>query len=189
MSLLRNMKTMVLASLVAFACNDQKKVTLQGLAPTADVKALAPITGTQAPSAVQTAKTKQKVELQAIAIPKTPSKLHIGWKSPEGTAVNADAPFRLRWRSSEGLEDPPEDVRAQGNLVTDGFDLSLRPTKGALFAKLIGDVQLVVCDALTHKVCVPVARELELGFVVTGDAANARPEIPLPQATVAVGAQ
>jgi hypothetical protein len=135
-----------------------------------------------------TQEPKQKLALADLVIPGVPSRLHIAWKIPEGTAVNPDAPFRLRWRASEGLATPPEDVRNEGRSVSEGFNLDLVPTQGTDRAELLGDVEIVVCDALTHKVCLPVKRHLELTFVVRkGDASapqarSTPPELPLPEA-------
>lgn len=124
-----------------------------------------------------------RIKLEHIVIPPTAAKLHVAWKIPPGTSVNEDAPFRLRWRSSEGLETPPEDVRGAGRSATEGFDLDLKPTAGTEQAELLGDVEVVVCDANTHKVCLPVHRVLELTFAVKPHAPASKPEVPLPEAT------
>jgi hypothetical protein len=91
----------------------------------------------------------------------------------KGTGVNDEAPFKLRWRSSDGLAEPPADVAAKGASVSNGFDVALVPNHGTTFARLLGDVDLVVCDAETHSVCVPVKRELEMTFNVTPTVAPA----------------
>jgi hypothetical protein len=65
------------------------------------------------------------------------------------------------------LAEPPADVAAKGASVSNGFDVALVPNHGTTFARLLGDVDLVVCDAETHSVCVPVKRELEMTFNVT----------------------
>jgi hypothetical protein len=121
-----------------------------------------------------------RIRLEGLAVTTAPSRLHFAWKMPAGTTVNEDAPFRLRWRTSEGLATPPEDVKGAAHSA--GFDVELTPTKTATQASLLGDVELVVCDADTHKVCVPVKRELQLDFSVGADARTKSVEIPLPEA-------
>ncbi len=48
--------------------------------------------------------------------------------------------------------------------------------------------EVVVCDAMTHSVCVPVKRRVEMPFLVTRGAAEARAEVSvlLPQARAAL---
>lgn len=112
-----------------------------------------------------------------------PTKVHVAWLSPEGTAVNEEAPFRVRWNRSDGLVEAPGDVKATGSRAKEGFDVDVTPTTGAPGAVLTGEVDLVVCDVATHAVCVPVKRELELGFVVQkGGPEEVRITIPLPKA-------
>lgn len=124
----------------------------------------------------------QKVRIDDVAVPNAPSKVHVAWVVPQGTGVNDDAPFRLRWKTSDGLSAPPEDVTAKGANVNAGFDVEVKPNKGTNYAKLVGDVDLVVCDVATHSVCVPVKRELEMTFAVAGDAAAPSVRVALPEA-------
>jgi len=59
----------------------------------------------------------------------------------------------------------------------------VQPMANAPNASLTGEINIVVCDSATHSVCVPVKRSLELGFVVTQDAAEqATVKVPLPEA-------
>jgi hypothetical protein len=139
-------------------------------------KRKAETTVTKAPTREST-----RIQVESVTVGAVPSRLHFAWKMPVGTAVNEEAPFRLRWRSSEGLAVPPEDVKGAAHSA--GFDVALTPTSTATQAALLGDVELVVCDANTHKVCVPVKRELALNFVVQpGATSAAQIEIPLPEA-------
>lgn len=125
-----------------------------------------------------------KVEIPELAIRAgTATKVKVEWSSPTGTAVNEDAPFRVRWNRSDGLADAPADVKATGSHATDGFTVQVLPTPGAPNAVLTGEIDLVVCDVATHSVCIPVKRSLELGFVVVKDGpTEAKVTIPLPQA-------
>lgn len=109
--------------------------------------------------------------------------MHVKWQTPAGTGINEDAPFRVRWKKSEGLTEAPPEMKATGANVKDGFDVHVAPLPGAPRATLDGDVDVVVCDVATHRVCVPVRRSLDLGFVVTADAPGAATlDIRLPAA-------
>lgn len=123
-----------------------------------------------------------KVVLEEIGVPSAPSEVSVRWKIPSGTSVNDEAPFRIRWKSSEALENAPEDVAAKGAGHEHGFRIALKPARGAKVARLLGEVELVVCDAESHSVCLPVKREVDLTFVVGGGAAPKPVELQLPSA-------
>ena len=127
----------------------------------------------------------EKVEVPVVNISdKVETTVHVTWDTPAGTAVNDEAPFRVRWTTSEGLAEVPPEMRAKGKDVSDGFDVRVVATKGAPEAMLIGDVDLVVCDSESHSVCVPVKRKLAMPFLV-GHGTTAKREsvkVPLPKA-------
>jgi hypothetical protein len=126
----------------------------------------------------------ETVEVPEVRVRKDASTtVHVTWIVPKGTAVNDDAPFRVRWNRSDGLVEAPSDVKSTGSAVKDGFHVSVRPTPGTPNATLNGVIDIVVCDATTHSICLPVRRNVELGFVVATDAADkASVAIPLPEA-------
>lgn len=126
----------------------------------------------------------EKVEIDEVRIrPDAITTVRVTWKAPAGTAVNDDAPFKVRWNRSDGLVEAPADVKSTGSKVKDGFTVTVRPMKGAPVATLDGEIDIVICDAATHSVCVPVKRSLELGFMAVKDASSeARVEVPLPEA-------
>ena len=105
------------------------------------------------------------------------------WDAPKGTGLNEEAPFKVRWKKSEGLSETPADTKTTGATVKKVFDLVVKPAAGAARAKLEGELDLVVCDVETHAVCVPVRRALDLSFVVTKDgAAETELKVTLPEA-------
>ena len=137
-----------------------------------------------APVAKAAPQVSAKVEIPELAIRAGgTSKVRVVWSQPEGTAVNEEAPFRVRWNRSDGIASPPEDVRGTGSRAKEGFTVDVTPTAGAPNAVLTGEIDLVVCDVKTHAVCLPVKRSLELGFVVVKDGpGEAKVTVPLPQA-------
>ena len=107
----------------------------------------------------------------------------VAWKSPPGTAVNEEAPFRVRWDRSDALAEAPADVKATGNAARDGFHIVVKPLDGAPNATLGGVIDLVVCDNATHAVCIPVRRKVDIEFVVDKAAlAETTVTVDLPQA-------
>ncbi|MBX3207278.1 MAG: hypothetical protein KF764_19680 [Labilithrix sp.] len=126
----------------------------------------------------------EKVEVPEVRIrADADTTVRVTWITPPGTAVNDDAPFRVRWNRSDGLADAPNDVKSTGSAVKDGFRVTVRPMAGAPNATLGGEINIVVCDSQTHSVCVPVRRSVELGFIAAKDAAGeATVAIPLPAA-------
>ncbi len=160
-----------LSSVFVVACHEEKKES----APPAVVSA-APV--------ARAAAAPLKVEIPELAIRADgTSKVRVVWSAPDGTAVNEEAPFRVRWNRSDGLADAPSDVKGTGSRAKDGFLVDITPTPGTPNAVLTGEIDLVVCDVATHAVCLPVKRSVELGFVVTkGGPSEARVTIPLPQA-------
>lgn len=129
------------------------------------------------------------VKLEKLEVPEVriragaPTTVNVKWSMPKDTAVNDEAPFRIRWNRSDGLAEAPTDVRSTGSTVKEGFTVKVQPMKGATNPTLGGGIDIVVCDSATHSVCVPVHRSVELGFVAAADAADtATVTIPLPEA-------
>jgi hypothetical protein len=167
--------SLVLVTAALGAC--EKKDPVRGTEPTPPSPAVA---------AASTAKTADappsKVSIPNVVVAeKGTTKVHVAWKLPAGTGVNDGAPFRVRWTSSEGLAHAPEDMHAKGADVTQGFDVSVTPANGAP-SLLAGDVNVVVCDVATHRVCVPVSRRIEMTFLAEGTSPVADVTVPLPEA-------
>ena len=115
--------------------------------------------------------------------PGVETKVRVAWRSPPGTGVNEEAPFKVRWSHSDALADAPADVRATGTAAREGFDIRVLPLAGTPNATLTGVIDLVVCDMATHAVCIPVRRTIEIEFVVNKSAPpEATVTVDLPQA-------
>ena len=125
-----------------------------------------------------------KVEFPEVHIrPGVETKVRVAWKSPAGTGVNEEAPFKVRWSHSDALADAPADVKATGTSAREGFDIQVKPLAGTPNATLTGVIDLVVCDMATHAVCIPVRRKIEIEFVVNKSApAETTVTVDLPQA-------
>lgn len=147
-----------------------------GSGPAAQVAVAVPEAGTAA--------VVEKVEVPEVRIRASgDTTVRVTWITPKGTTVNDEAPFRVRWNRSDGLADAPNDVKSTGSAVKDGFVIKVRPMPGAPNATLDGEINIVVCDDVTHSVCVPVRRSVELGFIAANDATDqASVSIPLPAA-------
>jgi hypothetical protein len=163
--------------LLALAACDKKgeSVTLSPpIITTASVSASAPILGKPG--------ERVKIDAAEIAVPPGKSSLHVQWAVPDGTAINDDAPFSVRWGSSDGLVSSPADIKGVGKDVRGGFDVPIELMKGASGGQLTGDIDLVVCDVETHSVCVPLKRRVELTFAAGRGNAKGDVTLPLPRA-------
>ena len=116
--------------------------------------------------------------------PGSASKILVHWEIPKGTGINDEAPFRVVWATSRGLARLPAPTREKGTLAKDGFEIQIEPLAGATTAELTGVLDMVVCDVVTHSVCLPVRRTLAATFAVAKGAAPAPVSIPLPAAAV-----
>ena len=114
--------------------------------------------------------------------PGSSSKIRVSWEIPQGTGVNDEAPFRVVWASARGLARLPAPTREKGTLARDGFEIQVEPVAGAKTAELTGVLDMVVCDVVTHSVCLPVRRTLTASFAVEAGAPPAAVSIPLPAA-------
>lgn len=170
-------------SLGGSAC-DKKVATDRSTDPTAKPAVTAPPPKTSIITV--DAGPAETVEVPEVRIRKdADTTVKVIWLTPKGTAVNDEAPFRVRWNRSDGLADAPADVKSTGSAVKDGFKIKVRPMSNAPNATLDGELSIVVCDAATHSVCVPVKRNVQLGFVIVKDAnTEATVSIPLPEAKV-----
>lgn len=131
----------------------------------------------------------REVQVETVSVPEVSidpareSKVKVSWKTPAGTGVNSDAPFKVRWTTSEGLEAAPPDAKGKGGDVMSGFDVPVKPMSGVPGGTLAGTVELVVCDVETHAVCVPVKRKIEMSFRTAKGAPTEVPvSVPLPEA-------
>lgn len=172
------MRALCIFILASLACSKEQKKE-----PTAALAAPTPaVVASAAPSGTTAAAHAPPLVLNDVRIPKKGSKVHVKWALSDGTAVNAEAPVKIRFRTSEGLAEVPPDQKTTGATVQDGFDVDIRPEPHAAEAKLVGEVGLVICDAIDHSICLPVRRTLELQFVIGADAAATQTvSLPLPQ--------
>jgi hypothetical protein len=181
-STLRLLATTI-AALVASGCEKSAPPSSSNDAPppqaSASASAAAPV-----PVVDAGLRVLEKVEIPEVRIrPSSPTTVQVTWSTPKGTAVNDDAPFRVRWNRSDGLVEAPADVKSTGNAIKNGFPVKVQPMPGAPNATLDGEISIVVCDDVTHALCVPVKRTVGLGFVVVKDATpEAKVTIPLPAA-------
>lgn len=114
--------------------------------------------------------------------PDRPSRVFVGFSAPAGTKVNAEGPARVTWIDAAGLARTPATIRTQGAEVQKGFDLMLEPAPEASGGHLRGVLELVICDAESARVCLPVRRTLEARIVVReGGVPRAEP-VRLPKA-------
>lgn len=148
-----------------------------------------PITGaivTPAPGTAAAPKEakrpKDRFDAVEVAVPTGKSRLHVAWKIPPGTGINDEAPFSVRWVSSDGLSVTPTDIHGVGKDVDEGFDIPVELMEGTSGAKLAGDLEMVVCDIATHAVCVPLRRQLEITLNPAKGSALGSVTLPLPSA-------
>jgi len=136
-----------------------------------------------APRGAIGAAERPKIDAAEIAVPPGKSELHVAWSVPKGTVINDEAPFKLLWTSSDGLVDPPTDIKGHGQDVVSGFEIPIDVLPDSSGAKLSGDLDIVVCDDVTHSVCVPIKRRVELTFAVGAKGApKGMVALPLPSA-------
>ena len=166
----------VLALALACLCACDKKDSAS-TAPTDSATAAAPGAGGPAIGG-----GRPKLDSAEIAVPVGKSDLHVAWSVPKGTEINDEAPFAVRWASSDGLVSPPTDIKGHGKDAAAGFDVPIETMPDASGGKLAGDLDLVVCDTVTHSVCVPIKRRLELTFAVGKGTSQGRVTLPLPSA-------
>jgi hypothetical protein len=135
------------------------------------------------PPASAPATAIERVRVDEVAVAARGTTIHVAWHVPQGTGVNGEAPFHVHWRQSDGLAIPPPAMNAKGADVQGGFDVALTPIADTPGGKLVGDLDIVVCDTATHLVCVPLRRELELPFRVEALAPSAATvTVALPEA-------
>ena len=159
--------------LVLADTNHQRLVTVPLRGPPT-VTALS-ITGLTAPTrgvAVATATETPTLDPRAADLPVAwrvakagAAIVTIAWQLPAGTAVNEEAPARLRWVGATGLASTPAAVQGLGALMSAGVRVPVEVT--AATASLDGVLDLVTCDVATHRVCVPVRRNVR-GTITRG---------------------
>jgi hypothetical protein len=167
-----------LTGLLGSAC--ERKVAPSPLATvTTQAAPTASVPATTAPRA----SGAERIKTEQSKIRKKGSVVHLAWQIPKGTSVNDEGPFRLRWKTSEGLIEVPEERTDKGQAVADGLDVAVKPAPEADEAKLVGEISMVVCDSETHSVCVPIKRTIEMSFAVYADAPEkSSVQVPLPRA-------
>lgn len=144
----------------------------------------APLTGISLEPKAQAAqaKTLDAVSLGLLKIPRASASegakaiLNIGFRIPAGTAINADAPFKLIWEEAHGLIKVPEPQKRLGKDVQQGVRVELEPAKNSISGALAGTLELMLCDDVTHRVCVPYKRSISATFsVVDGAPSSSSP--------------
>ncbi len=149
----------------------EKTIALDGL--TAPTQGVAVAVATERPRA----KPEERISIGSTSLNDT-GKIHVSFQVPAGTGINEDAPFRAHFLARSDNAALPADVRATGKDVKDGFDIVLAPVASAPTVHMSADVDVVVCDIDTHRVCVPVRREIR--FDAQLHVANAPRALVLP---------
>lgn len=93
---------------------------------------------------------------------RAPATVRIAWQLPEGTGINEDAPAALRWVSAKGLERTPENMKLHGKDIANGVPIQIALTADE--ATLDGVLDVVTCDVATHRVCIPLRRNVRATF-------------------------
>ena len=180
--------------LLSAACNRESSSGTGGAGNAASAGALAanvapPAATSGAAAAPIAAASAKRPPVEVVTLPDVfiaegaATTLHVAWKIPAGTGINDEAPFHVRWTTSVGLSEVPPEAKSKGADVHLGFDITVAPLAGEPAAQLGGLLSVVVCDAETHKVCLPVQRRIEVTFSVQkGGKQKVYAEVALPAA-------
>lgn len=170
---------LLLCAAALVACKKDDAPAAGSAAPSASASDRA-----SAPGAIGSAgkKPREKFDAIEVDVPPQKSSLHVAWKLPDGTGVNDEAPFVVRWVSSDGLASAPADISAHGKDVEHGFDVPIELMRDSSGGKLVGDIDMVVCDVATHAVCVPLKRELDITLNAQAGVKPGAVSLPLPSA-------
>ena len=178
-------KHAVLLGLLLAACDKEKEKAVEPVASASAPVVVAAPSASAPPADSHGRHGKlEKFEMPEVRIKEdAETTVRVAWKVPAGTALNDEAPFRVRWNRSDGLVEAPSDAKSTGSAVKDGYAIKVKPLKGAPNPTLAGEIDLVVCDSVNHAICLPVRRRVELGFLAAKDAATEiKVEMPLPAA-------
>jgi hypothetical protein len=176
------MRRLLLFCVLALGCDKKADPTPIPVTPTLDNAPGAG--GPLASASVEAPKKRPKERFDAVEVnvPVGKSSLHVAWQIPNGTGINDEAPFAVRWVSSDGLAVTPIDIHAFGRDVEKGFEIPIELMTGTSGGKLAGDLDMVVCDTATHAVCVPLRRQLEITLNPSKGSALGSLNLPLPAA-------
>ncbi|MGH7282049.1 MAG: hypothetical protein ACRELY_11035, partial [Polyangiaceae bacterium] len=155
---------------LAIANASEKEIALNGLT--------APAKGVAIASASERARAKPEERIALGNVALGAKGVHVEWQVPTGTGVNEDAPFRAHFLEAAGAA-LPADVRGTGKDVKNGFDMPITLSAPKSPAHFRADVDVVACDIATHRVCLPVRREISFDVV---DGGPSTLKIPLPLA-------
>lgn len=105
-----------------------------------------------------------------------PATLRLTWRLPAGTAINEEAPAHLRWVSAVGLAKVPAAVTLVGKQAAAGLSVAVEVS--AANASFDGVLDVVTCDAATHRVCVPVRRNVRATITRGAEQLSASAALP-----------
>jgi len=154
------------------------------------------ITGNDAPRSLALAGLEPPAPKSSSASPPAPtlafasvrapasgrSTLHLDWGLPKGTALNEEGYLKLSWTNVVGVARAPDAIRTTGAGAKGGIDVAIEPAKDQRAGSLTGTLELVICDDIEHRVCVPIRRTLSIPISFEGNAPPAKATIPLPPA-------
>jgi DNA-binding beta-propeller fold protein YncE len=157
---------------------DSKRETGAALSFTGLTAPLSGVTLTRAQELIVPA--ENHLAVGGLALPTPKRRIQIAFSVPAGTGVNEDAPVHVRAGKNDGLVFPPKELRGKGKDFQKGFEIEAESVAGVRTAHLELVVDLVTCDIKTHRVCVPLTRQLDLTFV--SDGKEGPIVLPLPEA-------
>lgn len=158
---------------VPTGARDVTPLALTGLtAPTRGVA----LTGAAAPVALDPKAPELRLAWRVAS--RAPATVRIAWQLPAGTGINEEAPARLRWVSAKGLARTPEGLKLQGKDIASGVPVQVELTGDE--ATLDGVLDVVTCDVATHRVCIPLRRNVRA--TITLGASRLVAEAALPAA-------
>ena len=105
-----------------------------------------------------------------------PATVRIAWRLPEGTGINEEAPAAIRWVAETGLARIPESKRLHGKEIAAGVPIGVE--LAADTATLDGVLDVVTCDIATHRVCVPLRRNVRATITRGADKLVAEATLP-----------
>lgn len=133
------------------------------------------------PGADSSAYAGNILQLPPVQVGAGPGRIALGVAVPDGYKLNELAPFSLRWQADGPAVSLPEE--AEISVANPAFPLAVEATFAVGQARLLGDVAIVYCQAITQDICLfdEVRLELPVQVAETGPSAiDLTYEVALP---------